>query len=98
VPSLVWLLADHLQAVWAVVEAGRRVDEGLKRAHRLWGERGGTVSRAARRLSLRHVERALRTLATAERAGKGLEPLHDVWQVLANVAVALAPERQKAVA
>jgi DNA polymerase-3 subunit delta len=98
VPSLVWLLADHLQAVWAVVEAGGRVDEGLKRAHRLWGDRGATVSRAARRLSLRHVERALRTLATAERAGKGLEPLHDVWQVLANVAVELAPERQKAAA
>lgn len=98
VPSLVWLLADHLQAVWAVLEAGGRLDEGLKRAHRLWGERGDAVSRAARRLQLRQVERALRTLAMAERAGKGLEPLHDVWQILANITVALAPERAKAAA
>jgi DNA polymerase-3 subunit delta len=96
VPSLVWLLADHLQAVWAVVEAGGRVDEGLKRGYRLYGERGQLVERAARRLPLRQVERAMRTLAMAERGGKGLEPQHDVWQILANVAVALAPERRRA--
>ncbi|MBU3693879.1 MAG: DNA polymerase III subunit delta [Rhodocyclaceae bacterium] len=96
VPSLVWLLADHLQGVWAVSEAGGRVDEGLKRGHRLYGERGQLVERAARRLPLRQVERAMRTLAMAERGGKGLEPQHDVWQIMANVAVALAPERRRA--
>lgn len=96
VPSVTWLLADHLQAVWAVVEAGGRPDDGLRRTYRLYGERERLIGGAARRLTLRQVERAIRTLAMAERAGKGLEPLHDVWQILANVAVALAPERRRA--
>ena len=98
VPSLTWLLSDHLQAVWAVAEAGGRADDGLRRAHRLYGERERLVSGAARRLSLRQVERAIRTLAMAERAGKGLEPLHDAWQILANLSTGLAPERRRAAA
>lgn len=96
IPALTWLLADHLHAVWAVVEAGGRPDDSLRRSHRLYGEREQLVGSAAKRLSLRQVERAVRTLAMAERAGKGLEPLHDAWQILANVAVALAPERRRA--
>jgi DNA polymerase-3 subunit delta len=98
VPSLTWLLSDHLQAVWAVVEAGGRADDGLRRAHRLYGERERLIGGAARRLSLRQVERAMRTLAMAERASKGLEPLHDVWQILANLSNGLAPERRRAAA
>ncbi len=96
VPSVTWLLADHLQAVWALAEAGGRADDSLRRTYRLYGERERLVGGAARRLSLRQVERAIRTLAMAERAGKGLEPLHDAWQILANVAVALSPERRRA--
>jgi len=96
VPSVTWLLADHLQAVWALAEAGGRADDSLRRTYRLYGERERLIGGAARRLSLRQVERAIRTLAMAERAGKGLEPLHDAWQILANVAVALAPERRRA--
>lgn len=98
VPSLVWLLDDHLRAVWAVAESGGRASETLKRTWRLWGDRGVLVETAARRLSQRQVERALRTLALAERAGKGLEPLHDPWQILANLVVALAGERKRVAA
>ncbi len=96
VPSLVWLLADHVAAVWSVAEAGGRCDDILRRAHRLYGERGQRVERAARRLSLRQIERAIRTLAMAERGGKGLEPQHDVWQILANLAVVLSADGRRA--
>jgi DNA polymerase-3 subunit delta len=96
VPALVWQLADHLQAVWAVLAAGGRANDALRRAHRLYGERETLVNAAARRLSLRQVETALRTLALAERGGKGLEPLHDVWQILANLAVHLAAPPRRA--
>lgn len=96
VPSVTWLLADHLHGVWAVVEAGGRPDDTLRRTYRLYGERERLIGTAARRLTLRQVERAIRTLAMAERAGKGLEPLHDAWQILANVAVTLATERRRA--
>jgi hypothetical protein len=96
IPSLVWLLADHLAAVWAVLDAGGRIDDGLRRAHRLYGERGQSIERAARRCSLRQVERAVRTLAMAERGGKGLEPLHDVWQMLAQLGVLLGTQVRRA--
>jgi len=98
VPALTWLLSDHLQAVWALLEAGGRTDDALRRAHRLFGERERLLGAAARRLSLRQVERAVRTLALAERAGKGLEPLHDAWQILAGLSRGLASERRRVAA
>ncbi len=95
IPLLVWMLGDLLQAVWAVLDEGGRPSETTRRACRLYGERERLVLNASRRLPLRAVESALRTLALAERAGKGLEPLHDPWQILAAVTGQLAPARPR---
>jgi DNA polymerase III subunit delta len=94
-PLVVWKLADDVRTLVAFKQAvaAGRPPSTLRNELRLWGPREGQITAAARRVSGAAMEKALVTMATVDRASKGLTDgigRGDPWELLLTVFPAFA--------
>jgi len=89
-PLALWLLAQEVRTLHrlAVGMQGGEKLPALMRRHRVWENRQALVSKALQQLPAARLNLALRALARADRAAKGLLR-EDAWQMMKQLGLAL---------